>query len=52
MELCDLHTHSTASDGTKRPAEVVRIAKRIGLRALALTDHDTLAGVEEAATEA
>jgi len=52
MDLCDLHTHSTASDGTARPAEVVRIAKRIGLRALALTDHDTLAGIEEAATEA
>ena len=52
MDLCDLHTHSTASDGTKRPAEVVRIAKRIGLRAMALTDHDTLAGIEEAATEA
>jgi len=52
MDLCDLHTHSTASDGTARPAEVVRIAKRIGLRALALTDHDTLAGVEEAGTEA
>jgi predicted metal-dependent phosphoesterase TrpH len=52
MDLCDLHTHSTASDGTARPAEVVRIAKRIGLRAVALTDHDTLAGIEEAATEA
>jgi hypothetical protein len=52
MDLCDLHTHSTASDGTSSPAEVVRIAKRIGLRAVALTDHDTLDGVEEAAREA
>jgi predicted metal-dependent phosphoesterase TrpH len=52
IDLCDLHTHSTASDGTARPAEVVRIAKRIGLRAVALTDHDTLAGIEEAAREA
>jgi hypothetical protein len=52
MDLCDLHTHSTASDGTARPAEVVRLAKQVGLRAVALTDHDTLAGVEEAAHEA
>jgi predicted metal-dependent phosphoesterase TrpH len=52
MELTDLHCHSTASDGTVRPAEVVRIAKRVGLRAIALTDHDTFAGLEEAATEA
>jgi hypothetical protein len=52
VEICDLHTHSTASDGTERPAEVIRRAKRIGLRAVALTDHDTLAGVEEAAREA
>jgi len=51
-DLTDLHAHSTASDGTVRPAEVVRIAKRIGLRAIALTDHDTLDGIEEAATEA
>lgn len=52
MDLCDLHTHSTASDGTARPAEVVRMAKQVGLRAVALTDHDTLAGIEEAAHEA
>ena len=52
MDLCDLHTHSTASDGTARPAEVIRMAKQVGLRAIALTDHDTLAGVEEAAHEA
>jgi hypothetical protein len=52
MDLCDLHTHSTASDGTARPAEVVRMAKQVGLRAVALTDHDTLAGIEEAANEA
>ena len=52
MDLCDLHAHSTASDGTDRPAEIVRIAKRIGLRAVALTDHDTLAGIPEAREEA
>jgi len=45
----DLHAHSTASDGSRAPADVVREAKRIGLAALALTDHDTLDGIPEAA---
>ena len=40
----DLHSHSTASDGTDPPAEVVRRAVEAGLDILALTDHDTLAG--------
>lgn len=44
----DLHIHSTASDGTFTPAEVVRHAADIGLKAISLTDHDTVAGVEEA----
>ena len=48
----DLHAHSTASDGTLSPAELVRLAHARGLHALALTDHDTLAGVPEAAREA
>jgi hypothetical protein len=48
----DLHCHSTASDGTLPPAEVVRLAQRCGLSGLALTDHDTIGGVEEAAAEA
>lgn len=48
----DLHAHSTASDGTERPSEVVRLAARAGLSAVALTDHDTLEGVEEARLEA
>jgi 3',5'-nucleoside bisphosphate phosphatase len=48
----DLHCHSTASDGTLSPTEVVRLAKRCELSALALTDHDTIAGVAEAAAEA
>jgi 3',5'-nucleoside bisphosphate phosphatase len=47
----DLHVHSTASDGTRPPDEVVREAKRIGLSAIALTDHDTLDGIA-AATDA
>jgi 3',5'-nucleoside bisphosphate phosphatase len=40
----DLHTHSTASDGTLPPEEVIEAAQRCGLKALALTDHDTIAG--------
>jgi len=46
--MIDLHTHSTASDGTYTPTQLVDKALDIGLRALALTDHDTLKGIEEA----
>jgi hypothetical protein len=52
MTSVDLHCHSTASDGTLPPEEVVRLAKKIGLSALALTDHDTIAGIPAAAAEA
>lgn len=48
----DLHCHSTASDGTLPPREVVCLAKQSNLSALALTDHDTVAGCAEAADEA
>jgi predicted metal-dependent phosphoesterase TrpH len=48
----DLHTHSTASDGTQSPAEVVSSAADAGLDVLALTDHDTTAGWDEAADAA
>ena len=44
----DLHAHSTASDGTATPTGAVEAAHRAGVVALALTDHDTLAGVPEA----
>ena len=44
----DLHSHSTASDGTLAPAALVRAAHQAGVRVLALTDHDTTAGVAEA----
>ena len=47
--LCDLHTHTTASDGQYTPAELVGLAKRRGVALLAVTDHDTIAGVDEAA---
>jgi len=45
----DLHTHSTASDGTDAPGDVVRAAARAGLDVVALTDHDTTSGWDEAA---
>ena len=44
----DLHTHSTASDGTVGPEEAIEAATRCGLNALALTDHDTIDGVAAA----
>jgi predicted metal-dependent phosphoesterase TrpH len=44
----DLHTHSTASDGTLPPERVIEAAESCGLAALALTDHDTIEGVDPA----
>ena len=44
--MIDLHCHSTASDGTVPPEELPAMARKIGLKALALTDHDTVNGVE------
>ncbi len=43
----DLHTHTTASDGEYSPRELVRLAHDAGLRAIAITDHDTIGGLEE-----
>ena len=51
MDRIDLHIHTTASDGTFTPEEVVREASRIGLAAVAITDHDTAAGYARAAAE-
>lgn len=48
MKLIDLHVHSTASDGSLTPTEVVRLASDANLTAIALTDHDTVSGIEEA----
>lgn len=48
MKRIDLHTHTTASDGTFSPAELVRLAQRLGLAAVAVTDHDTANGLDEA----
>ncbi|MCD7981020.1 MAG: PHP domain-containing protein [Clostridiales bacterium] len=47
MKKVDLHTHSTASDGTLTPTELVIAAKKAGLYAIALTDHDSVSGVDE-----
>lgn len=48
----DLHMHSTASDGTLSPTELMRFAAECGCNTVALTDHDTAAGVSEARSEA
>ncbi|HEX7064065.1 MAG TPA: PHP domain-containing protein [Bacillales bacterium] len=47
----DLHMHTTASDGDYEPKEMVRKAKEAGLETIAITDHDTLNGVDEATAE-
>lgn len=47
-EIVDLHVHSTESDGTFTPDELIIEAKRVGLKAIALTDHDTFSGIEKA----
>ena len=51
MNRADLHTHTTASDGLLTPAGVVQRAYGAGLAAVAITDHDTMAGIEEALQE-
>lgn len=48
MVSIDLHIHSTASDGTLKPAEIVDMAESRAIDVIALTDHDTVAGVPEA----
>lgn len=50
--LIDLHTHSTASDGILRPAELIRLAHASGIAVIALADHDSTAGIDEAVTAA
>src|SRR5437588_6718675 len=48
----DLHIHTTHSDGLYTPAQVVDLARRSGLAAVAITDHDTLDGIAEARVHA
>ncbi len=50
--MIDLHSHTNRSDGSLTPAELVDLACRKGLRTLAITDHDTLAGYDDAAPRA
>lgn len=51
MGYIDLHVHTTESDGTLAPCEVVRYAKEKGLKAIAITDHDTIDGNKDALEE-
>ena len=50
--VADLHTHTSRSDGSYAPGEVVRAAAALGLSAVAITDHDTIAGLSPARLEA
>jgi len=49
-KYADLHTHTTASDGSLTPSELVELARDVGLAAVSVTDHDTVDGLEEALT--
>ena len=51
-DIIDLHTHSTMSDGTDSPEELIEKAEKGGLRGIALTDHDSIRGIEPAKREA
>ncbi len=51
MRGIDLHLHTTASDGSCTPAEVVYLARKAGMTAISITDHDTMSGVAEAIAE-
>ena len=48
----DLHIHSTASDGSYTPTEIIREAEKLKMRTIAITDHDTVLGIPEAIEEA
>ena len=50
--MIDLHVHTTASDGTFTPSDVISLAKKAGLTAMAITDHDTVNGIDEALNKA
>ncbi|HCY87691.1 MAG TPA: ribonuclease III [Desulfobacteraceae bacterium] len=45
--MIDLHIHSTASDGSYAPEQILKLAQKGGLRAISLTDHDSIAGIKE-----
>jgi len=50
--MIDLHSHTNQSDGTCSPAELIEEARRVGVRTLAITDHDTFAGYDQAGAHA
>ena len=52
MIKVDFHVHTTSSDGIMTPTEVVRRAEKNGVKLLAITDHDTVSGIDEALNEA
>ncbi len=52
IRMIDLHVHTTASDGTFSPSDIISLAKKTGLAAMAITDHDTVSGIDEAINEA
>ncbi len=52
MKICDLHTHTTASDGSDSPEELINLARAVGLSAISITDHDTTAGLDAGANRA
>ena len=47
MTVIDLHMHSTFSDGSSTPTELIELGAQVGIKAMALTDHDTTQGVAE-----
>lgn len=49
--MIDLHLHTTASDGEYNPKDVIKLAKENGVDTVAIADHDTVAGLEEAIEE-
>lgn len=49
-KIVDLHTHTTESDGSFTPEELILEAKRVGLSAIAITDHDSISGIKKAAS--
>jgi len=49
QKIVDLHTHTTESDGSFTPEELMLEAKRVGLSAIAITDHDSISGIKKAA---
>ncbi|HCL56962.1 MAG TPA: phosphoesterase [Spirochaetia bacterium] len=50
-QTVDLHSHTTASDGSCPPIDLIRLAEKEGIKYIAVTDHDTLEGIEEAEEE-